>query len=47
VPKQSTFTAGMVGAIALFGIAWLASTFVDANKADITSTLGHVVDDHK
>ena len=47
VPRQSTFTAGMVGAIALFGIAWLASTFVDANKADITATLGHVVDDHK
>jgi anaerobic C4-dicarboxylate transporter DcuA/anaerobic C4-dicarboxylate transporter DcuB len=47
VPKQSTFTAGMVGAIALFGIAWLAGTFVSANSSDITSTLGHVVKDYE
>jgi anaerobic C4-dicarboxylate transporter DcuA/anaerobic C4-dicarboxylate transporter DcuB len=37
----------MVGGFALFGIAWLASTFVSANSKDITSTLGHVVNDQK
>ena len=47
VPKQSTFSAGMVGGFALFGIAWLASTFVSANTKDITSTLGHVVNSQK
>jgi anaerobic C4-dicarboxylate transporter DcuB len=47
VPKQSTFSAGMIGAIALFGIAWLAGTFVSANSKDITSTLGHVVNDYE
>ncbi|MGY0233950.1 anaerobic C4-dicarboxylate transporter family protein [Longispora urticae] len=43
VPKQSTFPAGIVGAIALFGLAWLAGTFVAGNSADITSALGGVV----
>ena len=43
VPKQSTFPAGMVGAIALFGIAWLANTFVAANQQLIVDGLGSVV----
>ncbi|WP_159607384.1 anaerobic C4-dicarboxylate transporter family protein, partial [Agromyces humi] len=43
VPKQSTFPAGMVGAIALFGIAWLANTFVAANNQLIVDSLGAVV----
>lgn len=43
VPKQSTFPAGIVGAIALFGIAWLANTFVQANQALIVSGLGSLV----
>jgi anaerobic C4-dicarboxylate transporter DcuB len=43
VPKQPTFPAGMVGAIALFGIAWLANTFVAANQNLIVSGLGSVV----
>jgi anaerobic C4-dicarboxylate transporter DcuB len=43
VPKQPTFPAGMVGAIALFGIAWLANTFVAANQQLIVSGLGAVV----
>lgn len=47
VPKQSTFPAGIVGAIALFGIAWLASTFVAANHDDITKVLGDVVKDYQ
>jgi len=43
VPKQSTFPAGIVGAIALFGIAWLANTFVAANQTLIVDGLGSVV----
>ncbi|WP_040167751.1 anaerobic C4-dicarboxylate transporter [Microbacterium gorillae] len=43
VPKQSTFPAGVVGAIALFGIAWLANTFVKANEPLIVNGLGSLV----
>ncbi len=43
VPKQSTFPAGIVGAIALFGIAWLANTFVAANQTLIVSGLGSLI----
>jgi anaerobic C4-dicarboxylate transporter DcuA/anaerobic C4-dicarboxylate transporter DcuB len=43
VPKQATFPAGLVGAIALFGIAWLANTFVAANQDLIVDGLGSVV----
>lgn len=43
VPKQSTFPAGIVGAIALFGIAWLANTFVAANEELIVNSLGALV----
>ncbi|QAY72800.1 anaerobic C4-dicarboxylate transporter [Agromyces protaetiae] len=43
VPKQSTFPAGIVGAIALFGIAWLANTFVAANNQLIVDGLGALV----
>lgn len=43
VPKQPTFPAGIVGAIALFGIAWLANTFVAANQKLIVDGLGAVV----
>ena len=43
VPKQPTFPAGIVGAIALFGIAWLANTFVAANQTLIVDGLGSVV----
>jgi anaerobic C4-dicarboxylate transporter DcuA/anaerobic C4-dicarboxylate transporter DcuB len=46
VYRQSTFTAGMAGAIALFGVSWLASTFVAANEAAIGHTLGQVVSGH-
>ncbi|UOE43137.1 anaerobic C4-dicarboxylate transporter family protein [Agromyces larvae] len=43
VPKQSTFPAGIVGAIALFGIAWLANTFVANNNDLIVDGLGSMV----
>ncbi len=45
--KQSTFTSGMTGAIALFGLAWLAGTFVAAHEKQIDDALGSVVQDHK
>ncbi|QTX05883.1 anaerobic C4-dicarboxylate transporter family protein [Agromyces archimandritae] len=44
VPAQSTFPAGIVGAIALFGIAWLANTFVAENNTLIVGGLGHFVE---
>jgi anaerobic C4-dicarboxylate transporter DcuB len=43
VTRQSTFGAGMTGAIALLGIAWLASTFIATNTAMITAKLGALV----
>jgi anaerobic C4-dicarboxylate transporter DcuB len=45
VTQQSTFGAGMTGAIALLGIAWLASTFVAANTDMITQMLSELVQD--
>ncbi|MEN9543408.1 MAG: hypothetical protein RLZZ598_241 [Pseudomonadota bacterium] len=43
VPRQSTFAAGMVAAIALFGLAWLADAFVQQNYTVIVSMLSRVV----
>jgi len=40
VPDQSVFKAGMVSAIALFGIAWLTATFISAHEAFIIDTIG-------
>jgi anaerobic C4-dicarboxylate transporter DcuB len=40
VPDQSVFKAGMVAAIALFGIAWLTGTFISANEEVIVDTVG-------
>lgn len=47
VAKQSTFAAGMTGAIALLGLAWLAETFVDNHNVEINNALGDVVEDYK
>jgi anaerobic C4-dicarboxylate transporter DcuB len=47
VAKQPTFAAGMVGAIALFGLAWLADTFIKAHQAEIVDSLSSVVQDYK
>jgi anaerobic C4-dicarboxylate transporter DcuB len=47
VAKQPVFTAGMTGGIALFGLAWLAATFVAAHQSEITDALSDVVQDHK
>jgi len=40
VPSMSIFKAGMVAMIALFGIAWMADTFIANNEDAIVSALG-------
>ena len=40
VPDMSVFKAGMVSAIALFGIAWLTATFIAAHEEFIVETVG-------
>ncbi|MGH9111632.1 MAG: anaerobic C4-dicarboxylate transporter family protein [Acidimicrobiales bacterium] len=45
VSKQPTFAAGMTGAIALFGIAWLADTFIQAHQSEIVDSLSSAVQD--
>ncbi|MGY4772207.1 anaerobic C4-dicarboxylate transporter [Kribbella sp. CWNU-51] len=47
VPDMSVFKAGMISAIALFGIAWLTATFIDAHEAFIIDTIGGWVTDWK
>ncbi len=44
VPKQQMFGAGMVAMIALFGLAWLADTFVAANEAAIVAALQGIIE---
>ncbi|HUC32152.1 MAG TPA: anaerobic C4-dicarboxylate transporter family protein [Ilumatobacteraceae bacterium] len=45
LPEQSVFKAGMVAAIALFGIAWMTATFIEANEALIVDTVGGWIND--
>jgi anaerobic C4-dicarboxylate transporter DcuA/anaerobic C4-dicarboxylate transporter DcuB len=40
ISKQGTWSAGITSMIALFGVAWLADTFIASNSAQITTTLG-------
>ena len=47
VPDQSVFKAGMISAIALFGIAWLTATFISAHEDYIISTIGEWVTNWK
>lgn len=47
VPDQSVFKAGMISAIALFGIAWLTATFIAAHEQQIIDTIGGWVTDMK
>jgi anaerobic C4-dicarboxylate transporter DcuA/anaerobic C4-dicarboxylate transporter DcuB len=44
VVTQSTMTSGLVGLIALFGIAWLADTWIGANETAIVNAMGDLVD---
>ena len=43
VVTQSTMTSGLVGLIALFGIAWLADTWIGANETAIINVMGDLV----
>jgi anaerobic C4-dicarboxylate transporter DcuB len=40
IPNMSIFKSGMVAMIALFGIAWMADTFIANNEDAIVSALG-------
>jgi len=40
VVKQQTFTAGIVALLALFGVAWMANTFIEAHLTQIVDALG-------
>ena len=40
VVGQSTMRSGLVGLIALFGIAWLADTWIAANETAIVNAMG-------
>jgi anaerobic C4-dicarboxylate transporter DcuB len=44
VVTQSTMISGLVGLIALFGIAWLADTWIGANEAAIVDAMGGLVE---
>jgi anaerobic C4-dicarboxylate transporter DcuA/anaerobic C4-dicarboxylate transporter DcuB len=43
VVTQSTMSSGMIGLIALFGIAWLADTWIAANETAIVNAMGDLV----
>ena len=47
IPDMSVFKAGMVSAIALFGIAWMTATFIAANEELIVDTVGGWVNDYR
>jgi len=47
VPEMSVFKAGMMSAIALFGIAWMTSTFIEAHETFIVDTIGGWVNDYR
>jgi anaerobic C4-dicarboxylate transporter DcuB len=44
VVGQSTMMSGLIGLIALFGIAWLADTWIAANEAQIINAMGELVE---
>jgi anaerobic C4-dicarboxylate transporter DcuB len=47
VPDQPVFKAGMMSAIALFGIAWMTATFIAAHEQFIVDTVGGWVNDYR
>jgi anaerobic C4-dicarboxylate transporter DcuB len=44
IPNTSIFRSGMVAMIALFGIAWMADTFIANNEDAIVSALGDLAE---
>jgi anaerobic C4-dicarboxylate transporter DcuB len=47
VPESSVFHAGIVSAIALFGLAWLTDTFIGEWETEIVDRVGGWVNDYK
>jgi anaerobic C4-dicarboxylate transporter DcuA/anaerobic C4-dicarboxylate transporter DcuB len=47
VPESSVFKAGIVSAIALFGLAWLTDTFIGEWETQIVDIVGGWVNDYK
>ena len=47
VVTQSTMTSGLIGLIALFGIAWLADTWISFNEAQIVDAMGGLVEQYR
>ena len=45
VNDSKVFKAGIVSAIALFGLAWLTDTFISAHEDEIVDTVGQWVSD--
>jgi anaerobic C4-dicarboxylate transporter len=45
IVSQPTMISGMVGLIALFGIAWLADTWISANETAIVNAMGGLVEE--
>jgi anaerobic C4-dicarboxylate transporter DcuA/anaerobic C4-dicarboxylate transporter DcuB len=44
VVTQSTMSSGLVGLIALFGLAWMADTWIAANETAIVNAMGGLVE---
>jgi len=44
IPTTTIFNAGTVAIVALFGVAWLANTFIEANQDVIVDELGQLAE---
>jgi anaerobic C4-dicarboxylate transporter DcuA/anaerobic C4-dicarboxylate transporter DcuB len=44
IPTATIFNAGTVAIVALFGVAWLANTFIEANQDVIVDELGQLAE---
>ena len=47
IPESSVFKAGIVSAVALFGLAWLTDTFIQQWETEIVDTVGGWVTDYQ
>ncbi len=47
IPESSVFKAGIVSAVALFGLAWLTDTFIGRWETEIVNVVGGWVNDYK
>lgn len=42
IPQSKIFTSGVISVIALFGVAWMANTFIGAHRETIIAGLGYM-----